>query len=93
VFDLLAMIGELWRMLKSGGKAVLVVGNSCLQGVFVHNAGAARVAAEYVGFRLLGTSERELPPARRYLPPPAGSLKSQLEKRMRTETVLTFARP
>jgi len=92
VLDLHAMLAELWRMLKPGGRAVLVVGNSCLQGVFVHNACAATMAAEIVGFRLVDSAERELPPARRYLPPPASSMAAKLEKRMRTETVLAFER-
>ena len=91
VLDLLAMITEVYRVLRPGGRAVFVVGNSCVRGVFVKNARAVVTAAERVGFRLIDQQERDLPPSQRYLPPPTKST-SDLEKRMRTETVLTFLR-
>jgi len=93
VLDLFAMITEMYRLVRSGGKAVFVVGNSCLKGVFIRNACAAQAAAERAGFRLVTWRERELPSAHRYLPPPTDANISDLEKRMRTETVLTFRRP
>ncbi len=93
VLDLLALITEIQRVLRRNGKAVLVVGNSCIKGVFVENALAVRAAAERAGLRLESWSERELPPNRRYLPPPSSGESSNLEKRMRTETVLKFKRP
>jgi hypothetical protein len=90
--DLLAMATELHRVLRPGGKAVLVVGNSCLRGIFVENALVVTAVANHVGFRLVSRSERELPPSRRYLPPPSETGDSVLQKRMRTETVLGFVR-
>lgn len=93
VLDLLALLTELRRVLRAGGKAILVVGNSCLRGVFIRNSSAMAAAAQRVGFRLVQEVERELPPNRRYLPPPSARDSSGLERRMRTETVLTFTRP
>jgi hypothetical protein len=93
VLDLLAVMTELHRVLRPGGKATLVIGNSTLRGVFVANANAVMVAAGEAGFTLVSRKERDLPPARRYLPPPTNSHDSDLEKRMRTEVVLTFLRP
>jgi hypothetical protein len=92
VLDLFALIMEIHRVLRTGGRAILVVGNSCVRGVFVRNALAVVAAAERVGFRLLDQQERDLPPSKRYLPPPPDMSASDLVKRMRTETVLTFLR-
>lgn len=91
--DLFEMVSEMHRVVRPGGKVVLVVGNSCLRGIFVRNAEAARAAAEYIGFRVTKRRERDLPPTRRYLPPPTDANASNLHKRMRTETVLTLVRP
>lgn len=90
VLDLFAMISEINRVLKPGGKAVLVIGNSCLKGVFVENALAATAAATRLGLTLSSRYERELPANRRYLPPPTNSEASVLKKRMRTESILSF---
>ncbi len=117
LLDLHAVLTEVHRVLRPSGKLVLVVGNSCLRGVFVENARAVAAVAERVGFDLVRRTERTLPPSRRYLPPPPGesseyrarsagsgpakaphpglstqSSAMSLEKRMRSETVLSFRR-
>lgn len=92
VLDLFALALESHRVLRSGGRAVFVIGNSCLRGVFIWNARALAAAAERVGFKLIKEVERELPQNRRYLPPPEASQPSLLAKRMRTETVMIFSR-
>lgn len=90
LIDLLGVLREVRRTLKPGGQATFVIGNSCLRNVFVDNAAAVAAAAERVGLTAIGRSERDLPPSRRYLPPPAGRHPSDLAKRMRTEVVLSF---
>lgn len=92
VLDLFMMVTEIHRVLRRGGRAVFVVGNSSVRGVFIKNALAVSAAAERAGFDLIEQHERDLPPSRRYLPPPAKMDNSMLERRMRTETVLTFRR-
>lgn len=90
--DLSVVMTEARRVLKSGGRATFVVGNSCLQGVFVNNAAAAAAAAQLVGLKEVGRHERDLPPSKRYLPPPAAANSPEISKRMRTEVVLVLAK-
>ena len=52
VQDLYRMIRELARVIKVGGRATLVVGNSCLRGVFIKNAGAVEAGAKLLGLKL-----------------------------------------
>lgn len=92
ILDLFAMLLEIHRVLRPGGRVVFVIGNSCLHGIFIRNALAVMLLAERIGFERVGEEERELPPNRRYLPPPGVSEQTDLNKRMRTETVLTFVR-
>lgn len=93
VLDLHSMILEVYRVLCVGGKAIFVVGNSCIKGTFVRNDRAVRAIAERVGLQFEEDTTRDLPPSRRYLPPPNDNQEgSNLEKRMRTETVLTYRR-
>jgi hypothetical protein len=87
--DVLAIVTEISRVLSPTGRATLVVGNSCLKGVFIRNSDAVVAAADICGLRLLQKCERELPARHRYLPTPNDGA---LGKRMRTETILTFAR-
>lgn len=85
--DLSRMMSEMSRVLKPKGRAVLVVGNSCLKGVFVSNSAGVCVAGEMAGMKLISSVERELPSANRYLPFTANG---PLGKRMRTEVVMEF---
>ncbi|MDP2367243.1 hypothetical protein [Rhodoferax sp.] len=88
--DLILMTKQAARVLKPRGRAVFVVGNSCLKDVFVSNARALIAAASLADLELLQKHERALPTASRYLPTPDDN-NSALGRRMRTESVLTFA--
>ncbi|MEM6385508.1 MAG: hypothetical protein AAF718_04640 [Pseudomonadota bacterium] len=88
--DLSTSLGEAARVLRKGGTATYVVGNSCLKGVFVQNSEAVAVAGEIAGMEVVRKFERELPQNRRYLPV---NTDSPLQNRMRTETILEFKRP
>jgi tRNA G10 N-methylase Trm11 len=90
ILDLSTLLAEIHRVTRPQGKAVFVIGNSCLHGVFIKNSLALLQLAEQTGFRCLSQEERELPPNRRYLPPPQASANTDLNKRMRTETIFTF---
>jgi DNA modification methylase len=90
-FDLLLMTSQVSRVLKPGGKAVFVVGNSCLKDVFISNSRGVETAASVAGLKLTYQVERDLPNQSRYLPMPKDQ-NSALGRRMRTETVLTFTK-
>ena len=85
--DLYRMTSEIARVLRPGGTATLVVGNSCLKGTFVQNAAGVIEAARMVGLRPTSVSERTLPDNKRYLP---FTREGQLGRRMRTETICNF---
>jgi hypothetical protein len=85
--DIWQLMEELVRVLKTDGKAVLVVGDCCIRSVFVSNSNGIVKAAQLNGLRLLTRSSRELPNSKRYLPITSGG---PISRRMRTETVLTF---
>lgn len=88
--DLLRMSSEISRVLKPGGVATLVIGNSCLKGAFIKNSEGVKTAGIISGMRVINVAERELPSNSRYLPITSSGA---LSKRMRTETVLTFRKP
>lgn len=84
--DLQKMVTEAARVMKRGGTATFVIGNSCLKEVFIYNSEGLRIAAEAAGLSYESAVVRELPNRNRYLPLSEGAL----AKRMRTETILTF---
>jgi len=88
--DVYRLMSEMARVLKPEGKAILIVGNSCLKGQFIRNSEGVTRAGKMVGLRLRAKVERELPHRNRYLPMPAAG-EGPLGKRMRTETILTFS--
>lgn len=90
-YDLVLALAEMHRVLRPGGRAVIVIGNSTLRGVFVENDWLVTAIAELQGFRLSDRRVRNLPASRRYLPPPTSG-ETTLTKRMRTESVLMLAR-
>ena len=92
VSDMSNSVAEVKRVLRPGGRAVYVVGNNQMGEVFVRNSDAVKAVAAVSDLRLQAEYSRDLPPNRRYLPPP--SLKdsgSKLQARMRAEVVLTFS--
>ena len=87
----LAMITEqIARVLVLQGRAVFVIGNSTIRGVFLDNAELLTRAAADAGLHCVDQNVRELPGANRYLPPPGSGI-GDLSRRMREEVVLSFA--
>lgn len=88
--DLYRLASETSRVLRPGGLATFVMGNSCLKGIFIRNSDGLGRALEMCGLKKIAESERDLPTNSRYLPMTAQGM---LGKRMRTETVLVYGHP
>lgn len=91
VSDLDRVVAELSRVLRPGGTATFVVAEATLSGVSVNVSRIVERAAERHEFRCVDRSTRELVGSKRYLPPPTDGT-GTLDKRMRSESCLTFKR-
>jgi hypothetical protein len=94
VWDMGRAFAEVTRVLRSGGRAVYVIGDSTVRGTFISNSAIVAAVAEEHGLNLGSRHSRKLPANRRYLPPPKqnGSA-AALDSRMRREVVLVFNKP
>jgi hypothetical protein len=94
VDDMDTVIGEIARVLRGGGKAVTVIGDSTISGHFIRNSVALTRLFSRHGMRQARRVVRDLPPNRRYLPPPKQrNTDNRMHARMRQEVVLTFSKP
>lgn len=91
VWDMSSVLSEVSRVLRKGGRAVYVVGDSMIRSTFIRNSEIVRAVGEEQGLRLSARYSRGLPANRRYLPPPKrGGSNATLDARMRREVVLVF---
>ena len=90
--DMQKLLRQIQRVLKTQGKAVLVIGNSTVKGTYLDNARLIEATAKEVGLREISRYKREIPANHRYLPPPKPQGDQKLAKRMREEVVLTFVK-
>lgn len=94
VWDMGGALAEVSRVLKRGGRAVYVVGDSTVRGTFIRNSAIVAAVAQEHGLTLESRHSRALPANRRYMPPPKrGAASASIEGRMRREVVLAFAKP
>ncbi|WP_155945392.1 hypothetical protein [Mycobacterium marinum] len=87
--DLATFSYQLSKKVKAGGKAVLVVGNSTLKGKYIRNDLMVQHSFQAAGFDCVDRQERQLPENKRYLPISSKN-SSPIDKRMRTEIILTL---
>jgi hypothetical protein len=93
VSDMGKTIGEMHRVLVRSGRALLVIGDCTMTGVFVRNSSALAALGQHHGFNVVRRRRRPLPPNRRYLPPPsARGSGTELGNRMRTEVLLEMVK-
>jgi SAM-dependent methyltransferase len=89
--DMDRVLAEISRILKRSGKAVLVVGNSMIRGIFINNSKLLTRLARANGLGLISARKRQLEENRRYLPPPGNATSgTKLRSRMNEEVILTF---
>ncbi len=89
--DMRRAVEETSRVLAEDGRAVYVVGENTIRGTFIRNAMIMDAVASAAGLRCTSQRSRELPPNRRYLPPPSKQPRTaMLGSRLRREVVLTF---
>lgn len=92
VWDMNKVMKECARVLKGKGRAIFVVGDSAIRGVFVKNSEALVRLAESHGMSPVSRSTRALETSRRYLPPPdSKKAGGKMQTRMREEVILQFA--
>jgi hypothetical protein len=93
IFDMARAVSEVARVLRKGGRAVYVVGDSTIKGTFVRNSSIIALVAAKSGLSLQSRRSRLLPANRRYLPPPRTSKNAgTLDARMRKEVILVFSK-
>lgn len=91
VWDMGKILTEVSRVLRRGGRAVCVVGDSTIRGTFIPNSSIVTAVAQEHGLSLVSRQSRALPANRRYLPPPKrGLLNTSMDTRMRREIVVVF---
>ena len=91
VCDMDKVMKECARVLKRKGRAVFVVGDSAIRGVFVQNSQALIRLAETHGISLVSRKTRPIETKRRYLPPPESKRAGcKMQTRMREEVILEF---
>jgi hypothetical protein len=91
VVDLDLVLREIVRVLVPRGRAIFVVGDSTLRGVFIKNSEIIRVLGGKHGLKLKKSVTRDLLTSRRYLPLPERSDGSgTLAGRMRKEVIMHF---
>jgi SAM-dependent methyltransferase len=87
--DMNCILAEIKRVLVPKGRAVVVVGNAAIRGVFVSNSAAITLLAERNGLTVVSERRRKLDPSKRYLPPPRHERAGRtLGKRLNEETIL-----
>jgi len=94
VWDIGRALSESSRVLRRGGRAVYVVGDSTIRGTFIRNSMIVTMVAQRNGLSLHSRQCRSLPANRRYLPAPKpGPSTAAMDTRMRREVVLAFGKP
>ncbi len=92
--EMRAVIREMYRVLKQGKAAVIVVGTSTLRGIDVETHKGLAAIGENMGFDLAGMGIRHLDRDKRMMPARWGKTRqSKIEERMHEEYVIGLLKP
>ena len=92
--EMKAVIREMFRVLRRGKPAVVVVGSSILRGIDVETHKGLAAIGENTGFHVAGIGTRLLDRDKRMMPARwGGQQQSQIEERMYKEYVLGLVKP
>jgi SAM-dependent methyltransferase len=96
ISTLFYLLSESRRVLRPGGHIVLVLADSKVGGVSVPAVETIASVADYLNLSIVAVTRREIPPHRRYLPPPRESSADEggpkITNRIRYEYVITVKR-
>ena len=85
------VLSEIARVLRKSGEAIVVIGDSTINGTFIRNSWALVSIGKKNGLALRSSRRRALRENRRYLPPPGYEIVGkELGARMREEVILVF---
>ena len=87
--DAYSLMKQVSRVLKPRGRALFVVGNSCIYGTYVKNSEIFKKSAEIFNLECIMEKKRNLRVSSRYLPINIKS-SNALSKRMKKEIILEF---
>lgn len=88
--DMVSVMKEIRRVLKPSGYTTLVIADATVSGVAVSISGIVKCIAEISSMHLIDDTQRTIPTAKRYLPPPKDGGLNSLDKRMKVEHCLTL---
>ncbi len=91
--DMRSAMVAMFRVLKTGKAAFVVVGTSTMRGIDVNTPHSLASIAETVGFVVRGVIERSLDRDRRMMPARWGRQDSGIEQRIHTEHVIALTKP
>lgn len=92
-WDMGCALAEVSRVLRCGGRAVYVIGDSTIRGAFICNSSIITAVALEHGLSLVSRHSRALPANCRYLPPPrCGVSNTAMDARLRREIVVVFSK-
>jgi len=92
--EMRGVLEEMFRVLRPGKAAVVVVGTSMIRGLDIETQNCLAEIGEMVGFDVVKIAERQLDRDKRMMPARKnGQNQSQIEERMHKEYVIGFLKP
>ena len=88
--DMSLTISEMYRVLRSGSPAIIVIGPSTMRGIEIPTHLCLKEIGEEIGFQCIGIAERKLERDKRMMPIAKNSNMNGIENRLHREYILGF---